>query len=178
MAKAYASLFILEWCVFRLRRFRLTTRRGCEIAPFVGKSYDHFAIPKLRRSQVTDFAALTATGTFHADQTAWDDAPKYQSAASTRVPLAYHTGAKPMNTSRKHRIARLLALACTAGCALTAVPHAGAALMLTPAGVADGFSLSVFYSDPGPTYGLLGAVNAPGNTVIGSGFARGQLYLF
>jgi streptogramin lyase len=83
-----------------------------------------------------------------------------------------------VDQSRKHRIARLLAVTCTVACALTAPQHAGAALTLTPAGIADGFSLSVFYSDPAVQYGLLGAVNAPGGMVIGSGYARGALYLF
>ena len=62
--------------------------------------------------------------------------------------------------------------------ALTQAIDAHAQLTLTPAGIADGFSLSIFYSDPATTYGLLGAVNAPGNTVVGSGYGRGQIYLF
>ncbi|HEX4282984.1 MAG TPA: PEP-CTERM sorting domain-containing protein [Solirubrobacteraceae bacterium] len=65
-----------------------------------------------------------------------------------------------------------------AGWALTAAIDAHAQLALNATGIADGFSLSVFYSDPATQYGLLGAVNAPGNTVVGSGYARGQLYLF
>jgi PEP-CTERM motif len=56
--------------------------------------------------------------------------------------------------------------------------EARAQLTLNATGVADGFSLSTFYTDPGANYGLLGAVSSAGGTVIASGFARGQIYKF
>jgi len=62
--------------------------------------------------------------------------------------------------------------------AMTLATPAWAALTLTAEGVADGFSLSRFYADPGAYYGLIGAVNAPGSFAIGSGYARGQIYKF
>jgi hypothetical protein len=73
---------------------------------------------------------------------------------------------------------RRFAMTIVAVCATTVGTGANAALTLTPTGIADGFSLSTFYNDPAATYGLLGAVSAPGNTVIGSGYARGQIYKF
>jgi len=81
-------------------------------------------------------------------------------------------------TAHAPRAVRTAVAIVAASWALTQTIDARAALTLTPAGIADGFGLSIFYSDPAATYGLLGAVNAPGNTVIGSGYARGQLYLF
>jgi hypothetical protein len=76
---------------------------------------------------------------------------------------------------------RLLVPSLTLAAAMGAMGvsiDASAALTLTPAGVADGFSLSTFYSDAVVQYGLLGAVATPGGTAIGSGYARGQLYKF
>lgn len=81
-------------------------------------------------------------------------------------------------TAHAPRAVRTAVAIVAASWALTQAFDAHAALTLTPAGVADGFSLSTFYSDPATQYGLLGAVNAPGNTVVGSGYGRGQLYLF
>jgi len=81
-------------------------------------------------------------------------------------------------TAHAPRAVRTAVAIVAASWALTQAFDAHAALTLTPAGVADGFSLSIFYSDPATQYGLLGAVNAPGNTVVGSGYARGQIDLF
>jgi hypothetical protein len=58
------------------------------------------------------------------------------------------------------------------------VGQANATLTLTPAGIADGFSLSAFYSDPGVQYGLLGITTTASGQVIGVGYARNELYLF
>ena len=63
-------------------------------------------------------------------------------------------------------------------CALGAGVDARAQLTLNATGIADGFSLSTFYTDPAAYYGLIGAVSAPGGVAIGSGYARGQLYRF
>ena len=78
----------------------------------------------------------------------------------------------------ERRTARLLTASLAACCALVVGSEARAALTLTPAGVADGFSLSIFYTDHAVQYGLLGAVSAPGGIAIGSGYARGQIYRF
>ena len=78
----------------------------------------------------------------------------------------------------KTRMTRWTAASIAAGCMLACGTEAGAALTLTPTGIADGFTLSVFYSDPAVQYGLLGAVNAPGGVAIGSGYARGRIYEF
>jgi hypothetical protein len=77
-----------------------------------------------------------------------------------------------------HRTPRLLAASLAACCALVVGTEAKAALTLTAAGIADGFSLSIFYTDHAVQYGLLGAVSAPGGFAIGSGYARGQIYKF
>jgi PEP-CTERM motif len=73
--------------------------------------------------------------------------------------------------------ARLSGALVAAVCALTAI-DAKAQLTLNAAGIADGFSLSTFYTDPAAYYGLIGSVGIGGNTVIGSGYARGQIYKF
>ena len=84
-----------------------------------------------------------------------------------------------MNLSHKAlRIVRTAVAIAAAGSALTFGIDARAALTLNAAGIADGFSLSTFYTDPGANYGLLGAVSAGGGIAIGSGYARGQLYRF
>jgi hypothetical protein len=50
---------------------------------------------------------------------------------------------------------------------------------LTPAGTADGFSLSTFYSgDPSSYYGLLGVTTTASGEVIATSLARNQLSLF
>lgn len=77
-----------------------------------------------------------------------------------------------------HPVKRTLASALAAGVLLGISVDAGAALTLTATGIADGFSVSTFYTDPGAYYGLIGAVSAPGSFAIGSGYARGQLYRF
>jgi hypothetical protein len=87
----------------------------------------------------------------------------------------------PMSLSKKgstSRLARLLAAMIAAGSAMTVAIEAKADLTLNAAGVADGFSLSTFYRDPGANYGLIGSVGVGGNTVIASGYARGQIYKF
>ena len=76
------------------------------------------------------------------------------------------------------RIARSLAMVMAVVGASSVTMEAHAVLTLTADGIADGFSLSTFYSDPAASYGLLGAVAAPGGFAIGSGFARGQIYKF
>ena len=55
---------------------------------------------------------------------------------------------------------------------------AKAHMVLTAAGVSDGFTLSTYYTDPGATYGVLSLANAPGGSLIASGYARGQSYTF
>jgi hypothetical protein len=55
---------------------------------------------------------------------------------------------------------------------------AQAALTLTAAAIADGFSLTRFYFDPGVTYGQLGMTNTANGQIIGAGYARNQLALF
>jgi len=75
-------------------------------------------------------------------------------------------------------VKRTLATATAAGILLGVSVDAGAVLTLNATGIADGFSLSTFYTDPGAYYGLIGAVSAPGSFAIGSGYARGQLYQF
>lgn len=84
----------------------------------------------------------------------------------------------PRTNNATSRTGRLLTSTIAAACAIACGVNARAALSLNAAGIADGFSLSTFYSDPAVNYGLLGAVSAPGNTVIGSGYARGQIYKF
>jgi len=55
---------------------------------------------------------------------------------------------------------------------------AHAHLVLTAAGIADGFSLSTFYSDPSTTYGLLGGVSDGSGNIIGSAYGHGQILRF
>lgn len=70
-------------------------------------------------------------------------------------------------------------LAAAALVGLCSVPSpASAVLVLTPAGIADGFSLSTFYTDPAANYGVLDVANLGDGTLLGGGFARGQLYKF
>src|SRR5579863_6671567 len=63
-------------------------------------------------------------------------------------------------------------------CALVGfVSPAKAVLMLTPTGIADGFTLSEFLSG-GSGYTFLGAANLPDGTLAVGGFAGGQIYKF
>lgn len=68
------------------------------------------------------------------------------------------------------------ALAVTAVFAMAGPAHA--ALMLTPFGTANGFTLSTFISAPNFNYYGLGAANLPDGTIAVTGFAQGQLYKF
>lgn len=56
--------------------------------------------------------------------------------------------------------------------------NAQAALTLTAAGIADNFTLTQYYSDPGVTYGLLGLTTTATGKVLGAGYGRGQFNLF
>jgi hypothetical protein len=73
-----------------------------------------------------------------------------------------------------------LSIICLAMTALAGVffveSPARAGLALTPVGVADGFSLTEFYSDPRAYYGILGLGVTPGGTVVAAGYGRGELY--
>ena len=51
-------------------------------------------------------------------------------------------------TRGKTRMARLTTASLAAGCMLAVGTKAKSALTLTPAGIADGFSLSILYTDP------------------------------
>lgn len=63
-------------------------------------------------------------------------------------------------------------------CGLALSGPAQAALTLTSAGTADGFSLSTFYSgDPSNYYGLLGVTTTASGEVIAASLARNQLSL-
>lgn len=81
-------------------------------------------------------------------------------------------------SSMDGRFIRALTATIAAGCAMTTGMEAKAAETLNATGIADGFSLSTFYTDPSANYGLLGAVNIPGGMAIGSGYARGEIYKF
>ncbi len=81
-------------------------------------------------------------------------------------------------TCKAMRVARTTVAIAASGCALMLGVDANAQLTLNAAGVADGFSLSTFYTDPAAYYGLLGAVSAGSGIAIGSGYARSQLYRF
>jgi len=61
---------------------------------------------------------------------------------------------------------------------MSPVSGARASLTLNATGIADGFSLTSYYSDPGATYGVLSLANGPGGFLYGAGYARGQLYKF
>src|SRR5450755_321276 len=81
----------------------------------------------------------------------------------------------PCSTSR---FGRVLAATIAAAATMTVGVEARADLALNATGIADGFSLTSFYKDPAAYYGLVGSVGIAGNTVIGSGYARGQVYKF
>ena len=83
-----------------------------------------------------------------------------------------------IDRSKALRITRHALAITAAGCALTIGIEAKAQLALNATGIADGFSLTTFYTDPAAYYGLLGAVSAGSGIAIGSGYARGQLYRF
>ncbi len=59
---------------------------------------------------------------------------------------------------------------------LASTTAANAALTLTAAGIADGFSLTQYSSDPAANYGMLGLATMSNGRVIGTGYARAQLY--
>jgi len=61
-------------------------------------------------------------------------------------------------------------------CLVAVASPTNAALTLTAAGIADGFTLSQFYDDPGAYYGILGLAVTPGGTVVAAGYARNQFY--
>lgn len=70
------------------------------------------------------------------------------------------------------------AVALAAAFGIGAMSGAQAHLTLNATGIADGFSLSTFYTDPATTYGVLSLANGPAGEVYGAGFARGELYKF
>jgi hypothetical protein len=116
---------------------------------------------------------------FRASTQRWADAEEGFDVRRARKPFRHWS--RQMTSLSAHmerRTAAWLRTSLAACCALVVGSEANAALTLTPAGVADGFSLSIFYTDPGAFYGLLGAVSAPGGIAIGSGYARGQIYRF
>ena len=76
------------------------------------------------------------------------------------------------------RLTHAVALSIVSAGLCTCALNADAALTLNATGVADGFGLSTFYTDPGAYYGVIGNVGLPGNITIGSGYARGQIYKF
>ncbi len=63
---------------------------------------------------------------------------------------------------------------------IAAAPALAVGPTLTPAGLADGFTIDTFYTDNsvGPSYPLLGAVAASDGSLIGSGYAYGKLLKF
>jgi hypothetical protein len=77
--------------------------------------------------------------------------------------------------SRKSKIG-LVAVGAILSAVVTAGP-ANAGLVLTAQGIADGFTLSTFYSDPGAYYGLLGVTTTASGQVIGASFNYGTINL-
>lgn len=73
---------------------------------------------------------------------------------------------------------KLLPIALMTVLGVSTFSPANAALMLNATGIAYGFSLSTFYSDPAATYGVLSLANGPGGALYAAGYARGQLYKF
>jgi hypothetical protein len=76
---------------------------------------------------------------------------------------------------------KLLRKICSAAALLASfvvTAAANAALTVTPAGAAAGFSLSTFYSDPAVAYGVLSLANGPDGFLYAAGSARGQVYKF
>jgi len=71
-----------------------------------------------------------------------------------------------------------LSLVLVAMLGIGATSGARASLTLNAAGIADGFSLSTYYSDPVTTYGVLSLANGPDGFLYAAGYARGQLYKF
>jgi len=60
--------------------------------------------------------------------------------------------------------------------AAVALSHpANATLALTAAGIADGFSLTQFYSSPGENYGILGVANLPDGTLAATDYGSQRL---
>jgi hypothetical protein len=78
----------------------------------------------------------------------------------------------------KHRLFRALSIVLVTVLGLATIPAARATFIITPAGTAAGFSLSTFYSDPATQYGVLALANAPDGSLIGTGYARNELYKF
>jgi hypothetical protein len=72
---------------------------------------------------------------------------------------------------------RILGMAAAVGL-LSTGQAAHAALTLTAAGVADGFTLSTFYSDPLANYGALGATTMANGKVIVAGYGHQQIMTF
>lgn len=79
------------------------------------------------------------------------------------------------NALRRFKTLTMTALT-TLGLVAFAPVHAS--LMLNATGIAYGFTLSTFYSDPAATYGVLSLANGPGGALYAAGYARGQLYKF
>ena len=73
--------------------------------------------------------------------------------------------------------ARRVVVCAAFASAMAASSGAHAALTLTAAGVADGFTLSTFYTDT-VTYGMLGMTTTSTGKVIGAAYNRGGLALF
>lgn len=80
-----------------------------------------------------------------------------------------------LNTQRR---LKMLTMAALTTLGLVSFAPAHASLMLNATGIAYGFTLSTFYSDPAATYGVLSLANGPGGALYATGYARGQLYKF
>lgn len=80
--------------------------------------------------------------------------------------------------SSKHRLFRALSIFLVTLLGLATIPGARATFIITPDGALAGFSLSTFYSDSPGDYGVLALANAPDGSLVGTGYARGELYKF
>jgi hypothetical protein len=88
--------------------------------------------------------------------------------------MTMHNNARCRTTRRLSA----LPLVLVAMLGMGAMSGARATLTLNATGIADGFSLSTYYSDPNATYGVLSLANGPDGFLYAAGFARGQLYKF
>jgi PEP-CTERM motif len=98
-------------------------------------------------------------------------------ARELRLDAAKQTATKSKQEGTMKLTRHALAATALAGLLGLSAP-AQAHLTLNATGIADGFSLSTFYSDPSVLYGVLSAANASDGTIIASGYARAQIYKF
>ena len=165
----------------------LNARRQTDNMLTVRKIYINAYISLTGLIQVTELSLFITRGTFDAPKLTLSrlvlgaafigQGIRFVTAINDRQRgsvMTIHSNAQYSTT----RHVSALALVLVGMLCMGAMSDARATLTLNAIGIADGFSLSTYYSDPAANYGVLSLANGPGGFLYGAGFARGQLYRF